>query len=54
MRTVRHVEYFHDHARIERLLFRGVVPPRRGSIAPDPRAPGLGVTIGKEADRFRR
>src|SRR5437868_6617163 len=28
---MRHIEYFHDHVRIERLFFDGVVAPRDGS-----------------------
>jgi L-alanine-DL-glutamate epimerase-like enolase superfamily enzyme len=39
----RHVEYFHDHARIERLLFDGALRPERGQLRPDPSRPGLGV-----------
>jgi L-alanine-DL-glutamate epimerase-like enolase superfamily enzyme len=38
-----HVEYFHDHARIERLLFDGAPQPHDGALAPDPSRPGLGI-----------
>jgi L-alanine-DL-glutamate epimerase-like enolase superfamily enzyme len=39
----RHVEWFHDHARIERLLFDGALHPHRGALRPDPSCPGVGV-----------
>jgi L-alanine-DL-glutamate epimerase-like enolase superfamily enzyme len=44
-----HVEYFHDHARIERMLFDGFVEPRDGALQPDRTRPGMGVTF-KQAD----
>lgn len=43
-----HVEYFHDHARIEELLFEGVPPLRDGALCPDPTAPGLGLTLRED------
>ncbi|MGD0941975.1 MAG: enolase C-terminal domain-like protein [Terracidiphilus sp.] len=39
----RHVEYFHDHARIERMLFDGFVAPVGGQLIPDRSRPGLGL-----------
>lgn len=49
----RHLEWFHDHVRIEQMLFDGVPVPHRGSIAPDLSRPGLGLTLKrKEAERF--
>jgi L-alanine-DL-glutamate epimerase-like enolase superfamily enzyme len=39
----RHVEWFHDHARIERMLFDGALQPRHGLLRPDPSRPGVGV-----------
>ena len=30
-----HLEYFHDHERIERMLFDGVLEPRDGALWPD-------------------
>jgi L-alanine-DL-glutamate epimerase-like enolase superfamily enzyme len=39
----RHLEYFHDHVRIERMLFDGALPAERGLLRPDPSLPGLGV-----------
>jgi L-alanine-DL-glutamate epimerase-like enolase superfamily enzyme len=48
-KRVRHVEYFHDHARIERLLFDGTLEPRDGALHPDLTRPGLGLEL-KRAD----
>lgn len=44
-----HLEYFHDHVRIERMLFAGCPVPRDGELAPDPDRPGLGLEF-KRAD----
>jgi L-alanine-DL-glutamate epimerase-like enolase superfamily enzyme len=49
-----HIEYFHDHVRVERLLFDGIVQPSGGELAPDPGRPGLGVSLRAEAERYRR
>jgi L-alanine-DL-glutamate epimerase-like enolase superfamily enzyme len=49
---VRNVEWFHDHVRIERMLFDGAPVARNGAIAPDPSRPGLGLAF-KEADARR-
>jgi L-alanine-DL-glutamate epimerase-like enolase superfamily enzyme len=40
-----HLEYFHDHERIERMLFDGVLEPRDGALWPDPSAPGMGLEL---------
>lgn len=42
---LRHLEYFHDHVRIERMLFDGAPSPSGGRVAPDPSRPGLGLTV---------
>lgn len=42
-------EYFHDHVRIERLLFDGAATPQDGVIFPDTERPGLGLTL-RESD----
>jgi L-alanine-DL-glutamate epimerase-like enolase superfamily enzyme len=42
---VRHLEYFHDHVRIERMLFDGVLEPESGELRPDRSRPGLGLTF---------
>jgi L-alanine-DL-glutamate epimerase-like enolase superfamily enzyme len=46
---LRHLEYFHDHARIEQMLFDGALVPRDGALHPDPDRPGLGIEL-KAAD----
>ena len=40
-----HLEYFHDHVRIEHLLFDGVVTPRDGVLHPDLTRPGNGLEL---------
>ena len=45
----RHLEWFHDHVRIEGMLFDGAPVPRDGSIAPDGNRPGWGLDF-KHAD----
>jgi L-alanine-DL-glutamate epimerase-like enolase superfamily enzyme len=42
-KRVRHVEYFHDHARIEQLLFDGAPLPINGALHPDLSRPGMGL-----------
>jgi len=39
----RHMEYFHDHVRIEHLLFDGVLTPVHGELFPDLSRPGMGL-----------
>jgi L-alanine-DL-glutamate epimerase-like enolase superfamily enzyme len=48
-RPAIHLEWFHDHVRIERLLFDGAPRPRNGMLAPDRSRPGLGLEL-KRAD----
>jgi L-alanine-DL-glutamate epimerase-like enolase superfamily enzyme len=54
IRPLRHLEYFHDHARIERMLFDGALVPRDGRLRPDPSRAGLGVDLRSDAKRFAR
>jgi L-alanine-DL-glutamate epimerase-like enolase superfamily enzyme len=49
---LRHLEYFHDHVRLEALLFDGAAKARDGVIAPDLSRPGIGLTL-KAADAAR-
>lgn len=42
-------EYFHDHIRIESMLFDGITPPTDGYLEPDLSRPGLGFDF-KYAD----
>jgi L-alanine-DL-glutamate epimerase-like enolase superfamily enzyme len=54
METLVHLEYFHDHVRIESMLFDGTLSPRAGRLTPDPDRPGLGLELRQgEADAFR-
>ena len=52
VQNVRHLEWFHDHVRIERLLFDGAVEPERGYLQPDLDRPGLGLEL-KRPDSTR-
>jgi L-alanine-DL-glutamate epimerase-like enolase superfamily enzyme len=53
--NLRHVEYFHDHQRIERLLFDGALDAHGGVLTPDPGRPGLGVELrAVDAEQYRR
>jgi L-alanine-DL-glutamate epimerase-like enolase superfamily enzyme len=48
-----HVEYFHDHVRIEQMLFDGCPRPQAGMLAPDLTRPGLGLSLKvRDAGRF--
>jgi len=50
---LRHLEYFHDHVRIEGMAFDGVLAPEKGGVLrPDRSRPGLGLTL-KSADLER-
>ena len=52
--SVRHLEYFHDHVRIERMFFDGVREPRDGLLGPDFASAGLGIELKRaDAERFR-
>jgi L-alanine-DL-glutamate epimerase-like enolase superfamily enzyme len=51
---LRHLEWFHDHVRIEHMLFDGAPTPRDGRIAPDLSRPGFGLVFKRQdAERFR-
>lgn len=47
-----HLEWFHDHTRIEPLLFDGVAQPRDGALRPDRTRPGNGLEL-RTADAER-
>jgi L-alanine-DL-glutamate epimerase-like enolase superfamily enzyme len=47
-----HLEYFHDHVRIEHMLFDGVISPLGGDLVPDLDRPGIGLEL-KRADAER-
>ncbi len=44
-----HMEFFHDHARIERIFFDGFCEPINGCMIPDLARPGNGLEL-KESD----
>jgi L-alanine-DL-glutamate epimerase-like enolase superfamily enzyme len=47
------LEYFHDHVRLERLLFDGPLDPVGGALRPDRSRPGLGIALKrKDAERY--
>ena len=53
--NLRHVEYFHDHQRIERMLFDGTLDPHGGTMRPDPDRPGHGMVLrDADAEPFRQ
>lgn len=41
--NLRHLEWFHDHVRIEDMLFEGTLDPTGGTITPDADRPGHGL-----------
>lgn len=47
--NLRHIEYFHDHQRIELMLLGGALDPRGGTLTPDLSRPGLGVDFREQA-----
>lgn len=51
VRSAIHLEYFHDHVRIERLLFDGAVEPKDGKAIPDRTRPGLGLEFKRSDAR---
>jgi L-alanine-DL-glutamate epimerase-like enolase superfamily enzyme len=53
MESALHIEYFHDHTRIESMLFDGVVDARDGFLEPDRDRPGLGLELRRpDAQEF--
>jgi L-rhamnonate dehydratase len=49
---LRHLEWFHDHVRVEAMLFDGAPVPRDGVVRPDPTRPSLGLEF-RQADAGR-
>jgi hypothetical protein len=49
---LRHVEWFHDHVRVERMLFDGTLDPSGGVVRPDPDRIGHGLTVSDRAEEF--
>jgi L-alanine-DL-glutamate epimerase-like enolase superfamily enzyme len=51
---LRHLEYFHDHVRLEQMLFDGALSAEAGEIVPDSSRPGLGLELKtSDAEQFR-
>jgi L-alanine-DL-glutamate epimerase-like enolase superfamily enzyme len=50
-----HMEFFHDHARIERIFFDGFSEPVDGCMSPDLSRPGMGLELKeKDVAQFRK
>ncbi|HET8551908.1 MAG TPA: enolase C-terminal domain-like protein [Gammaproteobacteria bacterium] len=53
IKPLRHLEYFHDHVRIERMLFDGTQEPTGGVMKPDLSRPGLGLELKRgDAEKY--
>jgi L-alanine-DL-glutamate epimerase-like enolase superfamily enzyme len=53
LETMVHVEYFHDHVRIEDMLFDGAALARAGALWPNVDVPGMGVEFRwSDAERY--
>ncbi|GII96517.1 enolase C-terminal domain-like protein [Sinosporangium siamense] len=51
--NVRHLEWFHDHVRIESMFFDGFRAPVEGMLTPDLSRPGIGLELrSADADRY--
>lgn len=54
VKPLRHLEYFHDHVRVERMLFDGVQEPNGGSLRPDLFRSGMGLEFKRlDAQKYR-
>lgn len=52
--NLRHIEWFHDHVRIENMLFDGTLDPTGGTITPRDNAVGNGLTFRDDvAEQYR-
>lgn len=52
--TFLNAEYFHDHARVEPMLFDGAADLEEGRLVPDAARPGLGIELkAGDAERYR-
>ncbi|MGB6059411.1 MAG: enolase C-terminal domain-like protein [Microthrixaceae bacterium] len=51
--NIRHLEYFADHVRVDRMLFDGAREPASGRLSPDLSRPGLGLELRRgDAGKF--
>lgn len=46
--AICHIEYFHDHVRIEQMFFDGAAQAEHGLLRPHPDRPGIGLTLRTE------
>ena len=54
IRPLRHIEYFHDHVRIEGMLFDGAERQRNGELQPDLSRPGMGLEFKRQdAEKYK-
>jgi L-alanine-DL-glutamate epimerase-like enolase superfamily enzyme len=54
VRRLCHLEWFHDHIRIEHMLFDSAPQPREGVIWPDLSRPGMGIELKRQdADSYK-
>lgn len=52
--NARHIEWFHDHVRIESAFFEGALSPAGGAVRPHEDAPGFGLEFRRpDAERYR-
>ncbi|HEX4820619.1 MAG TPA: enolase C-terminal domain-like protein [Acidimicrobiales bacterium] len=51
--NLRHLEYFHDHVRIESMVFDGARGARDGALTPDLDRAGLGIALRPDAAQYR-
>jgi L-alanine-DL-glutamate epimerase-like enolase superfamily enzyme len=52
--AARDVEYFHDHVRVEQIVFDGALKAEKGMLQPDPTRPGLGLDLKThDVERYR-
>jgi L-alanine-DL-glutamate epimerase-like enolase superfamily enzyme len=53
LRSLRHLEYFYDHYRIEQMLFEGAAEPVQGALHPELSMPGNGLHLKRSvAQKF--
>jgi L-alanine-DL-glutamate epimerase-like enolase superfamily enzyme len=52
-KSLRHIEYFYDHVRIEQMFFDGVSAPVDGELRVDRQRPGIGLALKRpDAERY--
>ena len=53
-RPIHHIEYFHDHVRIEHMLFDGALTPHDGQLRPDLSRTGCGLEFKhSDAEKYK-